>query len=66
MGNGLIKSLVIRTGVKPEGNKYLPGLDTQVTHGTVCQSLTRSGRYPDHSSRISDLQVSAIRTGKDI
>jgi hypothetical protein len=22
------KSLVIRTGVKPEGNKYLPGRDT--------------------------------------
>jgi hypothetical protein len=24
-GNGLVKSLVIRTRVKPEGNKYLPG-----------------------------------------
>jgi hypothetical protein len=33
--NGLVKSLVIRTGVKPEGNKYLPGLDTKVSYGTV-------------------------------
>jgi hypothetical protein len=26
MENGLVKSLVIHIGVKPEGRKYLPGL----------------------------------------
>jgi hypothetical protein len=40
--------------MKPEGNKYIPGRETQVTHGTFCQSLTRSGRYPDPSRPISD------------
>jgi hypothetical protein len=54
MRNGLVKSLEIRTGVKPEGNKYIPGRDTQETRGTVCQILTGSGRYPDPSRRISD------------
>jgi hypothetical protein len=52
--------------MKPEGNKYIPGQDTQVTRGTVCQSLTGSGRYPDPSRRISDWQAPDVRNGEDI
>jgi hypothetical protein len=41
-GNGLVKSLVIRTGVKPEGKKYLPGLSRYP--GNTRDSLTGSDK----------------------
>jgi hypothetical protein len=34
-GKRVSKSSVIRTEVKPEGKKYLPGRDTQVSYETV-------------------------------
>jgi hypothetical protein len=59
MENGLVKSLVIRTGVKPEGRKYLPGLSRYP--GNTRESLTGSDKVrPIPGSFPPDLGLTSL------
>jgi hypothetical protein len=54
-----VKSLVIRTGVKPEGKKYLPGLSRYL--GNIRDSLTGSDRVrPIPGSFPPDLGLTSL------
>jgi hypothetical protein len=55
------KNLVIRTRMKPEGKKYLPGRDTQVSYATLKQSpadtrISPAGSRTDRS-RMSEQEI---------
>jgi hypothetical protein len=58
-GNGLVKSLVIRIGIKSEGKKYLPGLSRYP--GNTRESLTGSDKVrPIPESFLPDLGLTSL------